>query len=153
MVAELVVALLCSLQPNYTSFPFEFLTRTPPIIAAQDVISEPSGSEETKHMFRMQEDIASMWLEREQLLVTAANKIRLKHGIQSTIPPLPSSFGFARAHRSHALAKQMISISRDWFGIMMGWLAGVIALANTSKLKRMHPENLPRSILVLVSLE
>ncbi|KJA21890.1 hypothetical protein HYPSUDRAFT_55211 [Hypholoma sublateritium FD-334 SS-4] len=131
------------LQPTYTSFPFEPLTWMPPVVLVQVAISNSSGEQEIKEMFKMQEDVAFTWLEREQLLVSAANKIRLKHGISSTTPPLPSSFGFARAHKSHALAKQMISISRDWFGVLMGWLASIIAEVSISKHQRVHPENLP----------
>ncbi|KJA18112.1 hypothetical protein HYPSUDRAFT_57310 [Hypholoma sublateritium FD-334 SS-4] len=131
------------LQPTYTSFPFEPLTWMPPIVPVEISVTNPPNGKEVKHMFRMHKDVASTWLKQEQLLVTAANKIRVKHGIFSTTPPLPSSFGFARAHKSHALAKQMASISRDWFGVLMGWLASIIAEVGISKHQRVHTENLP----------
>lgn len=74
----------------------------------------------------------------ENLLIGAATTIRLNYRIPGSPPPPPSSFGYARPHKSEAIAQKMISLSREWFGIWMGFLSYLIAQVDNYADKSSH---------------
>ena len=73
-----------------------------------------------------QDDIHK-WKKSEKLVIEAACHIQLFFGIQGNAPPTPSTFHYDHSHKSHAVAKHRISVSRDWFVIWMGFLSYLIS--------------------------
>ena len=85
------------------------------------------------------------WKESEKLVVEAARRIQLFFGIQGNAPSAPSTFRYDCPHKSHALAKCMISVSRDWFIVWMGFLSYLISCVELCR-PNAHPP-LPASPL------
>jgi hypothetical protein len=121
------------LSPSFTSSPFEAFCWMPHIEEVHIFSNLPSGVEKRYQM--AQDDILN-WKHRETLITEAAQIIRLQYKISSNIPPLPSSFHYDKPHKSFNVAKKMISISRDWFVIWMGFLSYII-----SQTKVEHPNS------------
>ena len=71
---------------------------------------------------------ADKWMKAENTLVKAVDSIRLAFSIAGNPPPLLSSFGFTRSHKTYGIAKRIITVSRDWFAIWMGFIAYLIAM-------------------------
>ena len=89
-------------------------------------------------LFRMSLDDSYLWKKSEGLVVEAARRIQLFFGIQGNAPPAPSTFHYDRPHKSYAIAKRMISVSRDWFIVWMGFLSYLI-----SRVELCHPDARP----------
>ena len=93
----------------------------------------PDGYERYEHRFKMSDEDVRKWKLREKQLVEAALKIRLiygiRHGITGSLPPRPSEFHYDRLHRSAAVARRMIIMSRDWFAVWMGFTSYLISQA------------------------
>lgn len=75
----------------------------------------------------MAEDDISKWKHHENLITNAVRIIRLQYKISGNTPPLPLSFHYDKPHKSFNVAKKMISVSRDWFVIWMGFLSYIIS--------------------------
>lgn len=133
------------LAPIFTLYPFEPFSWMPEIVQHQIVIPAPPNVhayDRHEIKYQMSDKDAYLWMEKENLLVEVALKLRLSHGITASPPRRPSSFGFARPHKTRAIAKKMISISRDWFGLWMGYLSYIIAQTSSSVHAKPDP-NIP----------
>ena len=96
----------------------------------------PSGLEGRETRFGMTIDDIHKWKMAEKLVVEAARRLQLFFGIQGNAPPAPSTFHYDRTHKSLVIAKRMISVSRDWFVVWMGFLS---YLTSSVELTRAHP--------------
>ena len=110
------------LAPSFTLSPFGSLCAMPHIEEVR--FSSPGHPEETR--FWMNEDDTQCWMIEEEHIV-----IQLHYGIPGSLPPKPLLFHFDRSHKSHQVAKRMISVARDWFAIWMGFVAYLIAKSTT----------------------
>ena len=126
------------LAPSFTSTPFTPFSWTPRIEQVEVHFYLPSGLEEKETRFKMVPDDIFLWRKSEKLVVEAARRIQLFFGIQGNSPPAPSMFHYDRPHRSHAVAKRMISVSHDWFMVWMGFLSYLI-----SRVELCKPGNYP----------
>jgi hypothetical protein len=133
------------LAPSFTSTPFTIFSWAPRIEQVKVSFLLPSGQEEDDILFKMDPDSIYKWNNAEKLVVEAARRIQLFFGIQGNAPPAPSTFGYNRSHKSHAVAKRMISISHDWFAVWMGFLSYLISCVELC-LPSAHPP-LPTSPL------
>ena len=111
------------LAPSFTSTPFALFSWMPRIEKVEVRFILPSGLEEKETRFQMSLDDIYQWKKSEKLVVEASRRIQLFFGIQGNSPPEPSMFHYDRPHRSHAVAKRMISVSRNWFMVWMGFLS------------------------------
>ncbi|KAF8801716.1 hypothetical protein BYT27DRAFT_7216002 [Phlegmacium glaucopus] len=98
----------------------------------------PSRLEAKETWFKMCLDDIYLWKKSEELVVEAARCIQLFFGIQGNAPPTPSTFRYNCPHKSHAVTKCMISVSRDWFIVWMGFLSYLI-----SRVKLCHHDARP----------
>ncbi|KIM35115.1 hypothetical protein M413DRAFT_79731 [Hebeloma cylindrosporum] len=116
------------LAPSFLFTPFEPLCMMPRIEPVKVYFKYDSCAEprEETH-FKMPDDDIKAWLKEEERIVKLAHVMKLRYGISATTPPKPSSFHFDRAHKSHAIAKRMLCLAREWFAIWMGYLAYLIA--------------------------
>ncbi|KAF9470812.1 hypothetical protein BDN70DRAFT_901821, partial [Pholiota conissans] len=94
------------LAPSYTSSPFEPFCWMPRIV-------EVKSSHHREILYEMEGAESHRWRERENLLVTAAEQIRIWYKISGNMPPRPSHFNYESAHKSYAVAKKMISLACD----------------------------------------
>jgi hypothetical protein len=115
------------LAPSFTSSPFTLFSWTPRIEQVEVRFNLPSGREGKETRFKMTPDDIHLWKKSEKLVVEAARRIQLFFGIQGNSPPAPSKFRYDCLHRSHSVAKRMISVSRDWFVVWMGFLSYLIS--------------------------
>jgi hypothetical protein len=115
------------LAPSFTSSPFEPFCWVPRIVEVDVLVNPHSTSGERQRRYQMHPDDALLWSERERLIVEAAERIRIWYKIPGNLPPPPSRFNYSRAHKSKGIAKKMISLSRDWFGVWIGFLSYLIA--------------------------
>lgn len=119
--------------PSFTSTPFTAFSWTPRIEQVEVRFNLPSGLEEKETRFQMNLDDIHLWKKSEKMVVEAARRIQLFIGIQGNSPPVPSIFHYDRPHRSHRVAKRMISVSRDWFAVWMGFLSYLISRVKLCK--------------------
>ena len=135
------------LAPSFTSTPFSVLSWVPRIEQVEVRFCLPFGLEAKEMWFKMSPEDICQWKRSEKLVVEAARRIQLFFGIQGNAPPTPSTFGYDRPHKSHGIAKRMISISRDWFIIWMGHLSYLIScqeLCRPDAHPPLPPSPLPR---------
>ena len=126
------------LAPSFTSAPFMLFSWMPRIENVEVTFHLPSGLEAKETRFKMCLDDIHQWKKSEELMVEAARRIQLFFGIQGNAPPVPSTFHYDCPHRSYAVAKRMISVSRDWFVVWMGFLSFLI-----SRLELCPPDSHP----------
>jgi hypothetical protein len=115
------------LAPSFTSSPFEPFCWMPRIIEVDVLIDPCSYSSERQRRYQMHPDDSLKWAQHERLIVEAAEQIRIWFKIPGNLPPPPSRFDYTRAHKSRGIAKKIISLARDWFGIWIGFLSYLIA--------------------------
>ena len=115
------------LAPSFTSTPYMLFSWTPQIEQVEVSFKLLSRLEGKETCFKMFPDDIHKWKKSEKLVVEAARRIQLFFGIQGNAPPAPSMFRYDHSHRSHAVAKRMISVSHDWFVIWMGFLSYLIS--------------------------
>jgi hypothetical protein len=115
------------LAPSYTSSPFEPFVWMPRIVEVDVPVDPLSMSEKQERRFVMHPEDCFVWTERERLLTEAAERIRIWYKIPGNLPPPPSKFNYSQAHKSRRIAKKMISLARDWFGVWMGFVSYLIA--------------------------
>jgi hypothetical protein len=135
------------LAPSFTSTPFTLFSWTPRIEKVEVRFKLPSGLEEKETRFKMTLEDIFQWKEAEKLVVEAARRIQLFFGIQGNAPPAPSNFRYDHSHKSHAIAKRMISVSRNWFVVWMGFLSyltSFVELCNTNAHPPLPTYPLPR---------
>ncbi len=77
----------------------------------------------------MKAEDVDAWFRIERRLVDTSDALRLRFRIPGcdSPPPLPSQFRYMRAHKSMAIAKRMIDLSRDWFGIWIGFFSFLLS--------------------------
>ena len=112
------------LSPSFLAYPFKDLCYQPSVVETS--VHFPNKSRPERR-FQMRGNEMEQWQSSELQLVRAAWVLQTKFAISGATPPLPSSFGFTRAHKSSVIAHKMITISRDWFGIWMGFISFLIA--------------------------
>ena len=115
------------LSPSFLSTPFEAFCSMPRIQTIEVFRNLPSGDQARETRYKMFDNDIQRWMECEDLIVGAANHLRLQYKIPGNSPPKPSSFHFDRAHKSFPIAKRMICLSREWFIIWMGFISYLIA--------------------------
>jgi hypothetical protein len=128
------------LAPSFVFTPFESLCAMPRIEEVAFSFHGPSGEIQRETRFRMNEYDIQCWLTEEQRIVQVARAIQLRYAIPGNLPPKPSSFHFAHAHRSHRIAKRRICIAREWFAIWMGFVSYFIA-KSASLVPNGRPDN------------
>jgi hypothetical protein len=116
------------LAPSFTSTPFSIFSWVPRIEQVEVRFVLPSELEGKETRFKMTPCDISLWKESEERVVEAARRIQLFFGISGAVPPTPSTFRYDHHHRSHPVAKRMISVSRDWFVVWMGFLSYLISV-------------------------
>jgi hypothetical protein len=126
------------LAPSFLSAPFTLFSWMPRIEKVDVTVHLPSGLEANETRFKMSLEDILQWKKSEELVVDAARRIQLFFGIQGTPPPAPSTFHYDRPHKTYAVAKRMICISRDWFVVWMGFLSFLI-----SRLELCRPDSHP----------
>jgi hypothetical protein len=115
------------LSPSFTSSPFETFCWMPRVQAVDIFCNLPSGEKQMERRYQMAQDDIFKWKHQESLITNAVQILRLQYKILSNIPPLPSSFHYDKPHKSLNVAKRMITVSRDWFVIWMGFLSYIIS--------------------------
>lgn len=132
------------LAPTFVSYPFEPFSWVPKVVPIEvSLQGNPNLPARVVTRYQMSHTDLDNWKHKESLLVDAARQLRVNHSIAAGIPPVPSSFGYDRPHRSQAIARCMISLSRDWFGIWMGYLSFIIQQTSTSPTSRPTPSDSP----------
>ncbi|KAF8801035.1 hypothetical protein BYT27DRAFT_7311486, partial [Phlegmacium glaucopus] len=112
---------------SFTSTPFALFSWMPRIEQVEVRFHLPSRLEAKETWFKMCLDDIYLWKKSKELVVEAARRIQLFFGIQGNAPPTPSTFRYDCPHKSHAVTKRMISASRDWFIVWMGFLSYLIS--------------------------
>ena len=115
------------LAPSFMSTPFSVFSWVPRIERVEVSFHLPSGLDVKETWFKMSLGDVYQWKKSEKLVVEAARRIQLFFGIQGNAPPTPSTFRYDRPHKSQGIAKRMISVSRDWFIVWMGYLSYLIS--------------------------
>ncbi len=104
-----------------------------PRIVENDALVDMHGASRLVRQFKMKAEDVDAWFKIERRLIDASDALRLHFPIpgSDSPPPPPSQFGYMRAHKSMAIAKRMIDLSRDWFRIWMGFLSFLISHLET----------------------
>lgn len=115
------------LSPSFTSAPFEVFCWMPQV-AVHDIFTKTASGEQTlERRYQMSDVDVLNWKHHEDLITNTAHIIQLQFKISSNKPPLPSSFHYDKPHKSFNVAKKMITLSRNWFIIWMGFLSYIIS--------------------------
>ncbi|KAH9474668.1 hypothetical protein JR316_0013132 [Psilocybe cubensis] len=101
------------LTPTFLATPFEPLCWAPKLI-------------KTDKTWGMNEADRDKWDMCERRIVKLCEKLRLWYRIPGTPPPFPGDFGYKRTHKTSAVAKKMIEISRNCFVLWMGFMSYLI---------------------------
>lgn len=97
-----------------------------PQIVEQTIEVEVRGLLEHHKRFKMNAEDLDTWYKIEQSVIDATDFIRLHFKLSAFPPPAPSTFGYTREHKSEHIARKMITLSRDWFGVWMGFFSYLI---------------------------
>jgi hypothetical protein len=118
--------------PSFISIPFEPFCWMP-------VIEKHAPLDHLPTRYRMRQTDVDVWKAKEDLVICAARLIKLKYGISAMSPPRPLSFGYDQYHKSANMTRRLISVTRNWFGIWMGFLSYLVARSQTDEYNQGDP--------------